>query len=87
MGRGGRQEARRNEKTQARGSAGPELPDQSFGLADAAVDRMIVCEVFRLRGPRGPERTAKTEELALRLQDISHRFTEFAFHFVRHFSR
>jgi hypothetical protein len=36
-------------------------------------------QLINLRGPRGPERTAKTEELALRLQDISHRFTEFAF--------
>jgi hypothetical protein len=33
------------------------------------------------------ERTAKTEELALRLQDISNRFTEFVFYFVRQFSR
>jgi hypothetical protein len=68
-------------------SVGSEPLDWRFELADAVVDRMMIREVFRLRGPRGPERTAKTEELALRLQDISHRFTEFAFHFVRHFSR
>ncbi len=35
-------------------------------LADVVVDRLMIREVFRLRGPRGPERTAKTEELALR---------------------
>ncbi len=68
-------------------SAGSEPLDWRFELADAVVDRMMIREVFRLRGPRGPERTAKTEELALRLQDISHRFTEFAFYFVRHFCR
>jgi hypothetical protein len=68
-------------------SAGSEPLDWRFEVADAVVDRMMIREVFRLRGPRGPERTAKTEELATQLQDISHRFTEFAFHFVRHFSR
>jgi hypothetical protein len=68
-------------------SAGSEPLDWRFELADAVVDRMMIREVFRLRGPRGPKRTAQTEELALRLQDISHRFTEFAFYFVRHFCR
>jgi hypothetical protein len=68
-------------------SAGSEPLDWRFELADAVMDRMMIREVFRLRGPRGPERTSKTEELALRLQDISHRFTEFAFYFVRHCCR
>jgi hypothetical protein len=68
-------------------SVGSAPLDWRFELADAVVDRMMIREIFRLRGQRGPERTAKTEELAVRLQDISHRFTEFAFHFVRHFSR
>jgi hypothetical protein len=68
-------------------SVGSEPLDWRFELADAVMDRIVIREVFRLRGPRGPERTAKTEGLALRLQDISHRFTEFASDYVRRFCR
>jgi hypothetical protein len=68
-------------------SVGSEPLDWRFELADAVMDRIIIREAFRLRGPRGPERTAKTEELALRLQDISQRFTYFASNYVRYFCR
>lgn len=68
-------------------SEGPEPLDWRFELADAVMERMMD-RVFDLKGLRGSdERTAQTEALAIRLQDISRRFTRFAFRYVEHFSR
>jgi hypothetical protein len=67
-------------------SMGSEPLDWHFELADAVVDRIVIREVFGLREPRGPERTRKTEAIATRFQDISILFTNFAAHFVWHYS-
>jgi hypothetical protein len=68
-------------------SVGSEPLDWRFELADAVMDRIIVRQALGLKGPKNPERRAKTEELALRLQEISHKFTDFASDYVRHFCR
>jgi hypothetical protein len=60
--------------------------DWRIELADAVMDRIVICEVFGLKEPKGPERTRKTEAIATRIQDISILFTNFASHFVWHYS-
>jgi hypothetical protein len=68
-------------------SMGTESLDWHFELADAIVDRMVIREVFKLTGPRGPERWRQTEKIARRHQEIARVFTSFAAHFVRHYSK
>jgi hypothetical protein len=68
-------------------SMGSEALDWHFELADAVIDRMLIREVFGLKQPKGLQRTEKTELIAARLQEISITFTNFAAHFVEHYSR
>jgi hypothetical protein len=68
-------------------SMGSEALDWYFELGDAVMDRIVIRDVLGLKLPKGPERTKKTEEVAGRLQEISITFTNFAAHFVRHYSR
>jgi len=67
-------------------SMGTHSLDWHFELADAVMDRMVIREVFELREPRSPERHEKTKMMALRQQEIAREFTDFAAHFVRHYS-
>jgi len=66
---------------------GSEPLDWYFELAEAVMDRIMIRDVFGLKQPRGPQRTKETELIAGRLQEISITFTNFAAHFVRHYSR
>jgi hypothetical protein len=68
-------------------SMGTEPLDWHFELADAVMDRMIVRKIFGLDQDRSVERTAKTEAIAMRQQEIARKYTDFAAHFVRHHSR
>ena len=61
--------------------------DWHFELADAVVDRMMVREVYRQKGPRGPERRERLNSIAIREQEIARAFSDFAAHFVRHYSK
>ena len=68
-------------------SMGTEALDWHFELADAVIDRMLVREIYRLREPHSPERRAKLDAIARREQQIASEFTNFAAHFVRHYSK
>jgi hypothetical protein len=68
-------------------SMGSESLDWHFELADAVMDRMVVRKIFGLDECASPERTAKTEAIAVRQQEIARKFTDFASHFVRYYSR
>ena len=69
-------------------SEGSEPLDWRFELAEAVMERMMHRKVFGLVGPRGSDDlTAQTEALAKRLEDISRKFTRFAFRYVEHFSQ
>lgn len=68
-------------------SMGTEALDWYFKLADAVVDRMVIRDAFGLKKPRSSQRTKETEVIAGRLQEISITFTNFAAHFVRHYSQ
>src|SRR5271157_2691942 len=50
-----------------------------FEIADAVVDRMMVREVYRQKGPRGPERREELNAITLREQEIAR-----AFQILRH---
>jgi hypothetical protein len=68
-------------------SEGSEPLDWRFELAEAVMERMMHRKVFGLGLPGSDDLTAQTEDLAKRLEDISRKFTRFAFRYVEHFSR
>jgi hypothetical protein len=63
-------------------SMGDEPIDWQFEIADMMIDHIVIRNAFSA-GPRRPERKALVEEIAFRLQEISHQTTEFSAHFVR----
>ncbi|MDR3488415.1 MAG: hypothetical protein P4M05_26380 [Bradyrhizobium sp.] len=68
-------------------SMGSEPLDWHFKLADAVIDRMVIRDVFGLKKPKSLQRSQETEVIARQLEKISITFTDFAAHFVRHYSR
>jgi hypothetical protein len=67
-------------------SMGTDGLDRHFELADAVMGRMVIRDIFR-QGPESAERRQKVEDIATRQQVIARAFTEFAGHFIRHYSR
>jgi hypothetical protein len=66
---------------------GRESLDWHFALADSVMDRMIVRKVYGLDVPKSPERREKLNAISLREQEVATAFTNFAAHFVRHYSK
>jgi hypothetical protein len=66
---------------------GTEPLDWYFELADAVMDRMIIRKIFGLDEDASQRRTVKTEAIAMRQQEIARKYTDFAAHFVRHYSK
>jgi hypothetical protein len=68
-------------------SMGHDGLDWHFELADAVMDRMLIRDIFKQDYDKSAERTKKVEEIAIRQQEIARAFTNFAGHFIRHYSK
>jgi hypothetical protein len=68
-------------------SMGEDGLDWHFELGDAVMNTMIIRDIFHQDYDRSPERTKKVEEIATRQQEIARAFTDFAGHFIRHYSK
>ena len=61
--------------------------DWHYELGDMVMGRMLIRDVFKQDYPKSEERQKKVEEIAVRQQEIARAFTDFAGHFIRHYSR
>ncbi|HEY6521654.1 MAG TPA: hypothetical protein VIZ19_20125, partial [Roseiarcus sp.] len=68
-------------------SMGHDGLDWHFELGDAVMSNMVIYDIFKQDYPKSEERRKKVEEIAMRQQEIARAFTDFAGHFIRHYSR
>jgi hypothetical protein len=68
-------------------SMGHDGLDWHFELGDAVMSNMVIYDIFKQDYPKSAERRKKVEEIATRQQEIARAFTDFAGHFIRHYSR
>jgi|ERR1700722_7095733 len=68
-------------------SMGHDGLDWHYELGDMVMGRMLIRDIFKQDYPKSEERRKKVEEIAMRQQEIARAFTDFAGHFIRHYSR
>ncbi len=68
-------------------SMGHDGLDWHYELGDMVMGRMLIWDIFKQDYPKSEERRKKVEEIAVRQQEIARAFTDFAGHFIRHYSR
>jgi hypothetical protein len=68
-------------------SMGQDGLDWHYELGDMVMGRMLIRDVFKQDFPKSAERRKKVEEIAMRQQEVARAFTDFAGHFIRHYSR
>jgi hypothetical protein len=68
-------------------SMGQDGLDWHYELGDMVMGRMIIRDIFNQDYPKSTERRKKVEEIAMRQQEVARAFTDFAGHFIRHYSR
>lgn len=68
-------------------SMGHDGLDWHYELADAVIARMVIRDIFKEDYPKSPERQERVEKIAVRQQEIAQAFTDFAGHFIRHYSK